>query len=319
MMDPPEHDRLRALVSRVFTPRAVGGARADGPRGDQRLPRPIADRDSFDAVAEFSAPFPVEIISRMLGVPAGERQQIREWLDLIAAPRARAGRAHRRGRHGDDRERRVLHGAHRREAAEPGRRHAQPPHAGHRRPRRRRRDRPRRRGDRRVRRPPRRGRSRDGDEAGRQRRGPLRREPRPVAGRHRGSRRCIPGAVEEILRILPPSQYQGRFSVEDREFEGGTIPAGFPVLLLTGAATRDPRQFEDPDRFDIRRPRRWPSASVTASTAASARPSPAWRAGSPSRSWRSAGSGSRSTRAGLRRVHMSNVAGYKNVPVTAVR
>ena len=34
----------------------------------------------------------------------------------------------------------------------------------------------------------------------------------------------IPGAVE-ILRYLPPSQYQGRFSVEDRTFEGGTIPA----------------------------------------------------------------------------------------------
>ena len=32
----------------------------------------------------------------------------------------------------------------------------------------------------------------------------------------------------------PPSQYQGRYSVEERTFEGGTIPAGFPVLLITG-------------------------------------------------------------------------------------
>ena len=94
----------------------------------------------------------------------------------------------------------------------------------------------------------------------------------------------IPGAVEEILRILPPSQYQGRFSVEDRTFEGGTIPAGFPVLLLTGAATRDPRQFDDPTTSTSsgRPPSR--SASATACTAASAPPSPAWRAASPSRS-----------------------------------
>ena len=63
----------------------------------------------------------------------------------------------------------------------------------------------------------------------------------------------IPRAVEEILRILPPSQYQGRFSDADREFDGGTLPAGFPVLLITGAATRDPRAFEHPDEFDIER------------------------------------------------------------------
>src|SRR3546814_18536946 len=42
----------------------------------------LAERDTFDAVADFSALFPVEIISRMVGVPAGERQQIRHWLDL---------------------------------------------------------------------------------------------------------------------------------------------------------------------------------------------------------------------------------------------
>src|SRR3546814_12285297 len=48
----------------------------------------------------------------------------------------------------------------------------------------------------------------------------------------------LPGAVEEILRYHPPSQYQGRFSHEERTFEGGTLPAGYPVQLLTGPATR---------------------------------------------------------------------------------
>ena len=67
-------------------------------------------------------------------------------------------------------------------------------------------------------------------------------------------REKIPRAVEEILRYWPPSQYQGRFCVEERKLEGGTVPAGFPVLLITGAATRDPRAFERADEFDIERP-----------------------------------------------------------------
>ena len=61
-------------------------------------------------------------------------------------------------------------------------------------------------------------------------------------------------AVEEVLRYWAPSQYQGRFSHRDSQFHGVTIPAGEPVLLLTGAANRDEREYEDPDRFDIDRP-----------------------------------------------------------------
>ena len=89
MMDPPEHDRLRALVSRVFTPRAVTSLEPMIREVIGGLPRPLAGRRRFDAVADFSAPFPVEIISRMLGVPAGERQQIRELARPRPAPRAR--------------------------------------------------------------------------------------------------------------------------------------------------------------------------------------------------------------------------------------
>lgn len=63
----------------------------------------------------------------------------------------------------------------------------------------------------------------------------------------------IPGAFEELLRYLPPAQYQGRMAVRDVELHGTTIPAMSPVLLMTGAATRDDRQFDDPDRFDITR------------------------------------------------------------------
>jgi cytochrome P450 len=129
----------------------------------------------------------------------------------------------------------------------------------------------------------------------------------------------IPAAVEEILRILPPSQYQGRFSVEERTFDGGTIPPGFPVLLLTGAATRDPRQFDDPDGFDIDRP---PAVSLgfghgvhSCLGAALARMESRVAIEEIARRWQRLDVDT----ASLRRVNMSNVAGYASVPVRAVR
>ncbi|MCP4903468.1 MAG: cytochrome P450 [bacterium] len=60
-------------------------------------------------------------------------------------------------------------------------------------------------------------------------------------------------AVEELLRIDPPSQVQGRWSTKPWTRHGVTIPEDVRVLLLTGAAHRDERQFDDPDRFDIHR------------------------------------------------------------------
>jgi cytochrome P450 len=60
-------------------------------------------------------------------------------------------------------------------------------------------------------------------------------------------------AVEEMLRYDPPSQVQGRWSKRAWTRHGVTIPADVRVLMLTGAAHRDERQFPDPDRFDIHR------------------------------------------------------------------
>ena len=69
-------------MSRVFTPRAVTALEPMIREVISGYLDPLDDADEFDVVADFSAPFPVEIISRMLGVPEGERQQIRHWLDL---------------------------------------------------------------------------------------------------------------------------------------------------------------------------------------------------------------------------------------------
>src|SRR3954449_8622515 len=82
MMDPPEHDRLRALVSRVFTPKAVTALEPMIREVICGYLDALGGAHDFDAVADFSAHFPIEIISRMLGVPEGDRQGIRERLDL---------------------------------------------------------------------------------------------------------------------------------------------------------------------------------------------------------------------------------------------
>jgi cytochrome P450 len=67
-------------------------------------------------------------------------------------------------------------------------------------------------------------------------------------------RSLLKNAVDEILRYDPPSQLQGRTTTRDVNLHDVTIPAGQKVMLVTGAATRDPRQFEHADTFDITRP-----------------------------------------------------------------
>ena len=64
----------------------------------------------------------------------------------------------------------------------------------------------------------------------------------------------IPNAVEEILRYDAPSQFQGRVALNEVTLHGVTIPKGARVALVTGAACRDPREFDAPDRLDVRRP-----------------------------------------------------------------
>jgi cytochrome P450 len=64
----------------------------------------------------------------------------------------------------------------------------------------------------------------------------------------------FPTAVEEVLRCEPPSYHIGRFTTADAEFHGGVVPAGSILLTLPGAANRDDRHFERSDEFDVTRP-----------------------------------------------------------------
>jgi cytochrome P450 len=63
----------------------------------------------------------------------------------------------------------------------------------------------------------------------------------------------IPNAIEELLRYEPPSPVQGRWTSRPVDIHGTTLPEGAKVLLLTGSAGRDEREFPDPDHFDVHR------------------------------------------------------------------
>jgi len=318
MMDPPEHDRLRGLVSRVFTPRAVTSLEPMIREVIGAFLDPLEGRDELDAVAEFSAPFPVEIISRMLGVPEADRQQIRHWIDVslhrepgsmeptregVEAMRAAGAYYHelvalKRREPADDMLTRLTQVEVEREDGSKTKL--------------------------------------DDDEiagfvsllggAGAETVTKLVGNAVVLFARHpeqwrkvRDDPGMIPQAVEEVLRYWPPSQYQGRFSLQDSEWHGVTLPAGYPVLLITGGATRDPRTFERADDFEIDRP---PTVALglghgahACLGAALARMESRIAIEEMARRW----GDWEIDEAGLRRVKMSNVAGFSNVPIRITR
>ena len=67
------------------------------------------------------------------------------------------------------------------------------------------------------------------------------------------TRRCIPGAVEEILRYANPLHYFRRTATADTELRDVEIAAGDKVVMFYTSANRDEDVFDDPQRFDIRR------------------------------------------------------------------
>ena len=318
MMDPPEHDRFRGLVSRVFTPKAVTALEPMIREVINGYLEPFNDADEFDVVADFSAPFPADVISRMLGAPEGDHKQLRHWLDesltrtagqvepsqenaeailniavywsnLLTAKRANPG---------DDMLSRLTQVTiDRGDGVQTG--------------------------------------LDDGEitgfaillgGAGAETVTKLVGNGAVLFDRHPDQwqkvvddHAKIPRAVDEILRYYPPSQYQGRFSKRETVLDGGTVPAGFPVLLITGAATRDERAFENPDVFDVERP---PGITIgfghgvhSCLGAALARLESRIAFEEIAKRWKRL----EVKHDGLRRVNMSNVAGYSNVPVRAVR
>jgi cytochrome P450 len=247
--DPPEHTRLRRLVSRAFTPRRVEQLRPRIRALVSELLDRAEERGRFDAIADLGFPMPVLVIGEMLGVDPDANAQIQEWsgalaaafnpmMDAVALARADEAVLGLRRFLGDLIDtRRANPGTAILDdmiaAEEAGDRLSHEElicnallllFAGHettknlignglllllQHP----------------------------DQLER-----LRREPD-----------LVPNAVEEILRVDPPVGLVGRRALADLEIDGIPIPAGTTLAFVITAANRDPARFAEPDRFDVAR------------------------------------------------------------------
>jgi cytochrome P450 len=317
MLDPPQHERMRKLVNRVFTPRAIAALEPMIRETIYDVVKTL-DPGSFDAVADFSALFPVEIITKMLGVPPEDRQQLRIWLDkglerepgsMSPSPEGvdammKSGGYYfeliqqRRAEPQDD----MISGLIQAEIVEDGQ--------------------VRRLDDIEIA-----GFATMLGGAGAETVTKLVGNAVVIFADHPdqwekllGDRSKIPAAFEELLRYEGPSQYNVRYTLREATVHGTTIPQGSAVLLINGAANRDERAFPDPDRFDVDRERKFgynigfgygihsclgaALARMEGHVALEALLDliPRYEI----------------DREGLRRVRMTNVCGWSNVPVRAL-
>jgi hypothetical protein len=310
---------MRSLLNKAFTPRAIQSQRETVIEVIDKYLGAV-DPDNFDVVQDFSGPFPVEVITRMAGVPEEYRQQVRHWIDTSlhhepgqievseAGMQANIDTAmyyfglvqERRAEPQDDMISRLI-------AAEIPGEDGQP-------------------------------RKLDDIEitgfatllggAGAETVTKLVGNAAVLFARHpdqwqklQDDRDKIPGAVEELLRYAGPVQYNVRYTLKEAQVSGGVIPPGKPVFLCGAAANRDPEAFTDADTFDIERDLTeaqhlglgyWIHSCLGA---ALARMESRIAIAEMARRWPRYGI----VEDGLRRVTMSNVAGYSHVPVVVHR
>jgi len=252
LTDPPRHNRLRGLVHKAFTPHRVELMRTTVQTVLDELLEQVEHGGSFDVIHDMADPLPSRMITMMLGIPAEDRDRFKTWTDAIylfmglsgvpILDRARAATC----------------------AVEELTDYLQREIAL-------------------IRRSP-----RDdllSDLVAAEEQGDTLTEAEMIsnvvavlnAGHEtttnligngvltllqnpgcwdmlRNDPAVIPLAVEEILRYESPIQMIARLATEVVEVGGVTIGQGQSVVLILGSANRDPEQFPDADRFDIRRP-----------------------------------------------------------------
>jgi cytochrome P450 len=249
-MDPPQHDELRTLVSRSFTPRRIAALEDRIRELSVEFLDPQRDGNGFDYLDEYAAKIPTMLIGTLLGVPSADQDQLRKWIDVMmrfepdgmSTEKADAGR-----RIGDYiealvEERRRMP----REDMVSDLLAAEVTQAD--------------------------GTTRGLDHrevmafftllefAGSETTARLLGWAAVLLARHPDQRRklvenpgLVPNAVEELLRYEPPSPIQARFVTRAVEWHGSVVPEQSKIALLTGSAGRDEREYTEPDRFDVTR------------------------------------------------------------------
>lgn len=84
-MDPPRHDRLKALVIKEFTPEAIGGHEGAVSQIISRVLDSVADRERFDLVADVARPIPSRVIGSLLGTPPEDDAKLVHWTNVFTA------------------------------------------------------------------------------------------------------------------------------------------------------------------------------------------------------------------------------------------
>jgi cytochrome P450 len=251
MMDPPRHDRIRALVNKGFKPRRIAALEAELRARTREILAPLAESGRCEFVHEVARELPLQAICSILGVPQEDRQQLCDWADFAlehtdrelgeeseasrhaGASFARYGAeliADKRRQPGDDVLSAVVH------AEVPG---AEPPSL-----------------------------SDDelhkfflllfvaGSETTRKAIAggvkALIEHPHQQAALRADPGR-LPGAVEEIVRWTTPSVYKRRTLTRDVALGGQRLRAGDKLTFWEMSANRDEDVFDAPFRFDVGR------------------------------------------------------------------
>jgi cytochrome P450 len=83
MVDPPDHTRLRSLVSKAFTPRMIEQLRPRIQQITDELLDAVQEQRKMDLITDFAYPLPITVISELLGIPAADRKLFRTWTQGI--------------------------------------------------------------------------------------------------------------------------------------------------------------------------------------------------------------------------------------------
>jgi cytochrome P450 len=248
--DPPMHSMLRGLMSRVFTPRRMAAIEDEVRRFCIGCLDPLVGSDGFDIIAELASMMPMRVIGMLLGIPEADQVSYRDrqdanlrtrpgtpmkvaTADAIADGRMFAEYVEWRSQNPSDDlmtallnvefedDRGEIRKLTRKEVL-----HYTQVVAG----------------------------------AGNETTGRLIGWLAKVLAEHPDQRRqvvqdrsLLNRVVDETLRFEPTGPHVARYLARDFEAYGTTVPAGSAMLLLFGAANRDPARYRDPDTFDIHR------------------------------------------------------------------